>query len=145
MKHKLFHFFKYGAFTLVWMAFIFLLSAQSKLDIGLDDIWDILFKKTAHIFVYTILGLLITKLLYGYRHWTHQEGRVNEFAIIILAFLVGLIFAFSDEYHQTLVPGRDGNMVDVYIDSLGLIFGVIWGYRLHLDKLRHSVKILLTR
>ncbi|OIO46446.1 MAG: hypothetical protein AUJ28_02500 [Parcubacteria group bacterium CG1_02_37_51] len=145
MKHKLIHFIKYGAFTILWMAFIFFLSAQSRLDIGLEDLWDIIFKKAAHIFVYTILALLITKLLYGYRHWSQQGGRVNSLLIIILAFLVGFVFALSDEYHQALVPGRDGNMMDVYMDSLGLFMGVVWGYRLHLDKLRHGLKVLFSK
>ncbi|MFH1667702.1 MAG: VanZ family protein [Candidatus Komeilibacteria bacterium] len=145
MKHKLIHFIKYGAFTILWMVFIFFLSAQSRLDIGLEDLWDVLFKKAAHIFVYTVLGLLITKLLYGYRHWSHQEGRINVILIVFLSFLVGLVFALSDEYHQTLVPGRNGNVIDVYIDSLGLLLGVVWGYRLHLDRLRHGLKVLFSK
>jgi hypothetical protein len=34
-----------------------------------------------------------------------------------LAFCV--LFAMSDEYHQTFVPGRGGNWTDVVIDCLG--------------------------
>jgi hypothetical protein len=30
-----------------------------------------------------------------------------------------ILFAMSDEYHQTFVPGRGGNWIDVGIDTLG--------------------------
>ena len=43
----------------------------------------------------------------------------------ILSFLFSVIYAFSDEFHQTFVPGRDGNIVDVLIDSSGALVGIL--------------------
>ena len=43
----------------------------------------------------------------------------------ILSFLFSVIYALSDEFHQTFVPGRDGNIVDVLIDSSGSLVGVL--------------------
>jgi VanZ family protein len=39
-------------------------------------------------------------------------------------FCVG--FACLDEYRQTFVPGRDGNIRDVLIDSMGIFAGILF-------------------
>jgi VanZ like family len=39
---------------------------------------------------------------------------------IIVAFVLCVLFAVSDEYHQTFVPGRGGTWSDVAIDSIGI-------------------------
>lgn len=39
---------------------------------------------------------------------------------LILASLLCLLYAISDEYHQTFVPGRGGTWRDVAIDGLGI-------------------------
>ena len=38
---------------------------------------------------------------------------------LVVALSSCLLFAVSDEYHQTFVPGRNGTGVDVAIDGLG--------------------------
>ncbi len=38
---------------------------------------------------------------------------------VALALAFSLLFAVSDEYHQTFVPGRGGTWTDVVIDGLG--------------------------
>lgn len=43
---------------------------------------------------------------------------------ILLAFLIGLIYAISDEYHQSFVPGRSPAVSDVIADCLGSLFGL---------------------
>ena len=39
---------------------------------------------------------------------------------IVPAAILCLLFALSDEFHQTFVPGRGGTLRDVAIDSLGI-------------------------
>ena len=39
---------------------------------------------------------------------------------VVGAVVIALLFAISDEYHQTFVPGRGGNVSDVVIDGLGI-------------------------
>lgn len=39
---------------------------------------------------------------------------------IFLALLIGIIFAFIDEYHQKWVPGRDFDRYDLFADMAGL-------------------------
>ena len=43
----------------------------------------------------------------------------------ILSFLFSVIYASSDEFHQIFVPGRDGNIIDVLIDSSGALVGIL--------------------
>lgn len=43
----------------------------------------------------------------------------------ILSFLFSVIYASSDEFHQTFVVGRDGNIIDVLIDSSGSLVGIL--------------------
>ena len=43
----------------------------------------------------------------------------------IFSFLFSVLYASSDEFHQTFVPGRDGNIVDVLIDSSGALVGIL--------------------
>ena len=45
--------------------------------------------------------------------------------IVILSFLFSVIYASTDEFHQTFVVGRDGNIVDVLIDSSGSLVGIL--------------------
>ena len=35
------------------------------------------------------------------------------------------LYACSDEYHQTFVPGRAGTMIDVAVDMAGVAFGLV--------------------
>ena len=38
---------------------------------------------------------------------------------------LGVLYAVSDEAHQTFVPGRMGSPIDVAIDTLGIVAGVV--------------------
>ena len=57
-------------------------------------------------------------------------GFMNTFNIntkrkIILAFIFGLFYAIADEIHQLFSSGRTAKIMDVGIDSLGVIFGIL--------------------
>jgi VanZ family protein len=43
----------------------------------------------------------------------------NSYALLIAA-VMAVLYAFSDEWHQTFVPGREGSLLDVGIDALGI-------------------------
>lgn len=72
-------------------------------------------RKTAHGTEYAILGMLLTGTLYGALKINHM----------IPALLIGALYAASDEFHQLFVPGRSGNAVDVLIDSVGVLTGIL--------------------
>ena len=42
-----------------------------------------------------------------------------------ISFLVGLIYAITDEYHQSFVAGRGPSATDVCIDTAGVCIGIV--------------------
>lgn len=45
---------------------------------------------------------------------------------LLIAVLIAMSYAFSDEWHQTFVPGHEGSLRDVGIDALGIAGVSIW-------------------
>jgi VanZ family protein len=55
----------------------------------------------------------------------------------LFAFIIGCIYAVSDEFHQSFIPGRHSDIYDVCADVVGLILAnYIFGfyYKKVLDK-----------
>lgn len=77
-------------------------------------------RKCAHLFIYFILGLLIISFLY-------ELGSVN-YKSILIALLVSLLYACSDEIHQLFISGRSGKILDIIIDSIGSFIGIMIYY-----------------
>lgn len=90
-----------------WMALIFFLSAQSTLP-SPDDPWiDFLFKKTAHFMAYGILAMLFWRALPSSRHvWQWS-------------WILSVVYACTDEIHQSFVANRHPAARDVLIDACG--------------------------
>ncbi|WP_245575523.1 VanZ family protein [Alkalicoccus chagannorensis] len=40
------------------------------------------------------------------------------------ALIICVVYAASDEYHQTFIPGRSGEVSDVVIDGIGAFVGI---------------------
>ena len=68
---------------------------------------DLIVKKGGHMLGY---GLLALSYSYGLR-WDKKR--------LCLAWLLAILFAITDEFHQSFVPGRNPSIVDVGIDSTG--------------------------
>lgn len=74
-------------------------------------------RKSAHLFIYFILGILIISLL--------REYRDIDIKMILLAVFLGLLYACSDEVHQLFIKGRSCEVRDVLIDTVGVSLGVL--------------------
>lgn len=74
-----------------------------------------LLRKGAHVFEYTILGLILGFFL------RYRVKKFHYFFPITLS--VGLIVAICDEVLQTFVSGRGGKITDVLIDFGGIAIG----------------------
>jgi VanZ family protein len=112
MNKKIINIFKAFTPAILWAVVIYLFSAQEVLP-GLSlSISDFLLKKTAHIFVFAVLYLLMLK---GF-------SSLGETPIIAWkkTMLICLMYAIIDELHQTIVPGRTGTIRDVGYDFLGI-------------------------
>jgi VanZ family protein len=72
-------------------------------------------RKLAHFSIYATLGLLLCALLCTYN--------LTQKQIIIACLGFGIIYATSDEIHQTFINQRSGNIIDVWIDNLGVMTG----------------------
>lgn len=128
--------------VVIWMALIFILSAQiseqsSQLSTGITEFiiktiekfipianFDIgsfnhIVRKSAHFIAYMVLGVLALNALrrskaYGYRSLA-----------LALALGICVIYAVSDEWHQLFIPGRVGQAKDVILDSAGAGVGIL--------------------
>jgi VanZ like family len=99
--------------VVAWAALIFVWSSIPDLGTGLGG-WDLILRKLAHAAEFGVLGALLLRAL-G-RPW--------------YAVAVGVLYAVSDELHQSFVEGRHGSPVDVAIDAVGVTVGVLvwrWG------------------
>lgn len=72
-------------------------------------------RKFAHFSVYLVLGILVWRAL------TNSKYKNKKF---ITALIICVIYAATDELHQLFVPGRGGQLKDVFIDSLGALVGI---------------------
>ncbi len=111
---------------LAWAVFIFFLSSQPQLPTLDSSTFDYLFKKSAHVFVYAVLYFLVTRAtLLTWPQLTRLHPR-HLYLPLILCFL----YALSDEFHQSFVPGRTPTVNDLGFDMLGagIVFLRRYGY-----------------
>ena len=84
---------------------------------------DLIIRKLGHFSEYMTLGFFSCSYL---SNLFIENSKIKDFKKTgILSFLFSVIYALSDEFHQTFVPGRDGNIVDVLIDSSGALVGIL--------------------
>lgn len=107
--------------ALLWAGLIFWLSSQSFLP-KLETPWtEFLWKKTAHFLIY---GGLYFWLWWGKNF---SQPKIIKSAKTNLVFLmIILIYASSDELHQSFVAFRHPSGIDVGIDMLGAISCSFW-------------------
>lgn len=73
-------------------------------------------RKAAHLFEYLVLGILIMLFI--------NTFSLNNKYQLMIAIIFCVLYALSDEFHQTFVSGRFGTLVDVLIDSGGSLLGI---------------------
>ena len=96
------------------MMVIFSFSARPAIQASSFDLLDFLIKKTAHFVEYFILTLLLS---FSFKKTTS----FSLVRILVYSVTIAMIYAISDEGHQTFVPGRDGRLRDVIIDTTGIL------------------------
>ncbi len=132
-------YYKYWIPAIIWIIVIFSFSYQpavqsSELSRGVTDFFyriitfflpalelsmsefHSFIRKTAHFFIYLILGLLT--------YFSSKKSQVPKPALV--AFTVCFIIAIIDESFQEFRPGRSGQVSDVVLDSAGSFTGIIF-------------------
>ena len=106
--------------ALLWMGGIFYLSAQPQLP-SLTSHWlDDMVKTAGHFGGYAVLAYLYLRIA--------RAGRWNGRTGLGMVFGCAMLYALSDEFHQSFVPGRDPNALDLLTDAAGAAtaLGVAW-------------------
>lgn len=124
---------------LLWMVLIFVFSHQPKyesekysqlviwllklLHIDLNE-WTMgsgtfLVRKLAHITEYFILFLL------SFRFMSIMRISHRKIDTILISIIICVLYASSDEFHQTFIFGRVGCLADVGVDSIGILLAAL--------------------
>lgn len=119
----------------IWMIFIFIMSSfngnissnqsgsiadliYNLFNISNTEKVSLIIRKCAHVSEFFILGVLVINLISKY----------NVKYSYLISFIVCVLYASSDEFHQLFVPGRSGQVADVLIDMIGTIFSLLVMY-----------------
>jgi VanZ family protein len=114
------------------MGLIFFLSAQP--DETTDRaLWEVVLRKIAHITEYAALTYLWWRALREL--WSDAKPSLP----LIAAATVSLLYAGTDEFHQTFVEGRHGTPVDVLIDAVGISLACVLASRRYARRRRRTV------
>lgn len=97
---------------ILMMGLIFYLSSLPDLKSDLPSSADLILRKIAHMIEYGILLWLWARAISG--------GVINKKSLYV-GLAIAVLYAMTDEYHQLYVPGREGAIRDVLIDSAGAV------------------------
>lgn len=97
---------------LVWMGGIFWLSSTPDLATELPPLWDFVLRKIGHAAAFGVLAVLWLRALPS--GWSAKQ----RYGV---AATIAVLYAMSDEYHQTFTLGRIGTWTDALIDSWGVL------------------------
>ena len=87
-----------------------------KVDLDVKEFNHII-RKNAHFFIYCSLGFLLMNAM--------KRSEITRYYAILLSFVIGTVYAITDEFHQSIIPGRGPQLTDVLIDGSGVLFGII--------------------
>lgn len=73
-------------------------------------------RKLAHFTVYTVVGFSIMGFM-----CTFDMRNIFKF---LISLGIGVTYAITDEVHQSFIPGRGPSIIDVGIDTLGVLTGI---------------------
>lgn len=102
--------------ALLVMSVIFLFSSRSSTELPNFLSWDYAIKKAGHVVEY---GLLALTFFFALRF--EKKSRW-------LAWLLAILYAATDEFHQLFVPGRHPSLMDIVVfDNIGVLTA-LWLY-----------------
>jgi VanZ family protein len=99
----------------VWAGFIFTLSATPNLRFVQSDAIDFVVRKAGHMAAFGILAVLLWRAI----SYSRKGGAVA------VSLALTILYAASDEFHQSFTAGRHASPVDVGIDSIGAAIALL--------------------
>ena len=79
-------------------------------------------RKCGHLSEYALLAVLVWR---ARRRPVWRDPRPWHWSEALEALWVAVLYAATDEFHQTFIPSREGCVRDVLIDSCGAVFALI--------------------
>jgi len=98
------------------MSLIYYVSSLPGDELGPDTLIINLIKKSGHFIIFGVLAALYLSTLKG-RKSLAETGSV----LFMLSLFLTMLYAISDEYHQSFTPGRHSSGYDVLIDACGAL------------------------
>ena len=89
---------------------------------GSGSLSEQIISNLAHIPAYALLTFLWLKSFAG----AESKNNIIAFSLILSGLV---LFAVSDEIHQSFVPGRTASFMDIGLDFVGILFG-LWAFKL---------------
>ena len=108
LNNKIYYF---GPFVI--MGLIFFLSHQPRVMDGLPEITGL--DKLLHCIAYFTLAM----------SWILAFSKNNVFNLNLKTAVLGMLYALSDEYHQTFIPTRSYEVLDLVADACGIFLAII--------------------
>lgn len=102
--------------ALLWMASIFVLSARSTIPVA-PGMTTELTSIVGHFGAYAVLSVLLW--------WTLEAGNLTARRRFALALAGAVAYGLTDEWHQSFVPGRDASLLDIAVDGIGALCGLV--------------------
>lgn len=140
---------KYLIVTIAWMLAIFIFSSENGNISSMNNsfvLWvleqagidvtrfisleaaNFIIRKAGHFTEYFVLGMLLVKTFECYLR--SKAG--------VISIIAGFLYACSDEIHQYFVPGRSPAIMDVMIDTAGVLVGIILLFVIKSKRLRYK-------
>lgn len=105
--------------AILWMLIIYIFSASSNpFQVVPQSITvpDETIGRVAHVIEYAILAMLIGR--------ASIEPKIINLNDAIRVFIISISYGLFDELHQTLIPRRAFEVLDLGLDSLGIMIGL---------------------
>ena len=83
---------------------------------------QLVFRKGGHLSEYGVLGMLFWS---AWRKPVRSDPRPWRWSEAGIALAFCAVYAITDEIHQAFVPGRQGQVGDVFIDTAGAAIGLV--------------------
>lgn len=123
--------------VVIWMLVIFIFSSRQKVAVTDSYALSFLFFKTLHLIEYAFLYILLYRAL-------KNTTKAKKHPIFIYALIILILYAGTDELHQSFIPTREGKLRDVIIDTIGGGLGWIFLQEL-LPKAPEKLKNLIIK
>jgi VanZ family protein len=105
----------------LWYAAIVYTSSLTSTPQTSEPWRDFLIAKAGHVFVYSVLGWIISEALSA----PAAGLRLGRRLALVVTIVTGALLAALDETRQSFVYGRSGQLSDVILDTLALSGGAL--------------------